>query len=237
MSAPYYAGACGVLYLGDAAEVLPAIPVGAVDLLLTDPPYGVAYVSNRRRESFGPIVGDADAAAVPDLLVDAARRLRRNRHVYVFGPLSDETAQRMGLATTAPLVWSKTGLGLGNLAVPWGPSHEPITFGVRGGRRGGGGLTARLRRGSVLTVPKKAGSAVNRHPTEKPVALLAQLVESSTVPGDTVLDPFAGAGSTLVAAAVLGRRYVGIEIEERYAEVAARRLERAEALAADIAAL
>jgi site-specific DNA-methyltransferase (adenine-specific) len=63
-----------------------------------------------------------------------------------------------------------------------------------------------------------------RHPSEKPVELLRELIESSSCIGETVLDPFAGVGSTLEACRIEGRACVGIEIEERYAEIAANRL-------------
>lgn len=62
------------------------------------------------------------------------------------------------------------------------------------------------------------------HPTEKSVDILTPLLRSYSRPGDTVLDPFAGSGSTLVAAALTGRRYVGVELEQRYCEYAVQRL-------------
>lgn len=68
------------------------------------------------------------------------------------------------------------------------------------------------------------------HPTGKPVALMRQIIESSSLVGDLVLDPFAGAGSTLVAAVVSGRQAIGIELEEKYCERAARRLRAARTL-------
>lgn len=79
----------------------------------------------------------------------------------------------------------------------------------------------------MLTIARPAAT---RHPTEKPVALMAQLIESSTVRGDLVVDPFAGVGSTLVAAILSGRRAWGVEVEERYATIALDRVRRAEAL-------
>jgi DNA modification methylase len=112
------------------------------------------------------------------------------------------------------------------MTVPWGSTHETIRFAVRAAdkgpvsaRRGNG--AARLRQGSVIECPTRANL---RHPTEKPVALLRRLVEASSLFGDLVLDPFAGSGSTLVAALVEGRRAVGVEISEHYCEIAAERL-------------
>jgi site-specific DNA-methyltransferase (adenine-specific) len=86
----------------------------------------------------------------------------------------------------------------------------------------------------VLSVDRGGGST--RHPTEKPIELVSQLIESSSVRGDLVLDPFAGCGSTLVAAVLLGRRAIGIEIDERYASEAVRRLEYVEKLVTWMAA-
>ena len=65
------------------------------------------------------------------------------------------------------------------------------------------------------------------HPTEKPVGLIANLITSVTKPGDLILDPFAGSGSTLVAAKKTGRRFIGIELDDEYFEKAHRRIEEA----------
>jgi DNA modification methylase len=127
------------------------------------------------------------------------------------------------------LVWDKGILGLGDLSLPWGPSHERILFGCyehspANIANGDGRLTARLRRGSVLRADRANSVAVNRHPTEKPVSILREMSESSSLFGETVLDPFAGSGSVGVAARLEGRRSILIELDERYCEVAAKRL-------------
>jgi site-specific DNA-methyltransferase (adenine-specific) len=119
-------------------------------------------------------------------------------------------------------------IGVGNLEQPWGPQHEMITFGTyqpsKGDRAfGKGRLAARVRKGSVIRVERMNSMAIN-HPTEKPVLLLRQLIESSSIIGDLVLDPFMGVGSTLVAARIEERKAIGIEVEERYCEIAANRL-------------
>lgn len=163
--------------------------------------------------------GTLDVDAVLSL---CAVVLRDSRHAYVFGgfvlPHPFTKAQ-------ASLVWDKVALGSGNLTSPWAPSHEPITFAAHGGKWAGKGgtLAARLRQGSVLTYPRPNGRGVCRHPTEKPVGLLRQLVESSSVTGEVALDPFVGSGSTAVACALEGRGCIGIEIDEGYAETAAKR--------------
>lgn len=227
--------------LGDATDP-DTLPTGWYDLLCTDPPYGVRWKSGRRTESFGQIAGDDGTLDVPDLLGewcgDYTRGLLNHRHVYVFGYRPEQLSEPLRLGGTTELTWDKGIKGPGNLKLPWGPAHERVAFGVytpkaSDRRAGDGRLTARLRQGSVL---KAARPAATRHPTEKPVTLMAQLIESSTVRGELVVDPFAGVGSTLVAAILSGRRAWGVELEERYAMIAVDRVRRAEEIARMMAA-
>jgi DNA modification methylase len=225
---PYYDHAGITLYHGDCRGVLPVLPAASADLILTDPPYGREWESGYRQQTFGPMEGDDGTLPLLDVLRLSLRVLRRARHLYCFG-LRDFGDLPIG--GRAELVWDKGIVGMGDLTLPWGPAHETILFGVyepsKVNRRDASGrLSARLRRGSVLREDRPNGSGVQRHPSEKPVGILRQMIESSSMLGDLVLDPFAGSGSTLEAARLEDRRAVGIEIEERYCEVAAKRLEQ-----------
>jgi DNA modification methylase len=223
---PYYQAHGVTLYHGDACRVLANVSAEC-DLIIADPPYGVAYESGWRQENaFGPITGDHGPDAGVAILAAGLQHLREYRHVYVFGRFN---LSALPLASSVELVWDKGMIGMGDLALPWGPQHEPITFAVyvpstvaRSDNRGG--LSARLRRGSVIRCQRPNSTGVRHHPTEKPVELLRQLIESSSVMGETVLDPCCGSGSTLIAAALEGRRAIGIEVEERNCETTARRL-------------
>ncbi|MGW0015513.1 DNA-methyltransferase [Streptomyces tendae] len=221
------------LYRGDAAALVGTLPT--VDLLATDPPYGVRWNSGFNGGRFGKLIGDDGSLDVPGLLGALTRaHLRNHRHAYVFGYRPDQLTQPLQLVGTAELVWDKVNIGMGNLTLPWGPQHEKIAFGVHQGGKTAtprGGLTARLRAGSILRHQRPNGTGVNRHPTEKPVPLMAELIESSSRRGETVLDPFAGSGSTLVAAILTGRRAIGCELDPRYVEVAVSRLSKAERIA------
>lgn len=224
---PYYEDSSVTLYHGDCREVLHGQPQD-VDLLLTDPPYGVGWQSNARKNALPLLEGDDGSLNVPLALDAALRWLLPHRHLYVFGRF-DLTGLTIG--TSVELIWDKQQIGGGDCSLPWGPSHEIITFAVKTGARSeknGERLAARLRKGSVIRSMRRTGQGMNDrnalHPTEKPVDVLRQLIESSSILGETVLDPFAGSGSTLVAAKVEGRRAIGIEIDERYCETAARRL-------------
>lgn len=225
MVSPYYQDDYVTLYHGDCREVLPEVPA-TMDLLLTDPPYGVAFKSGWGQHS--AIANDDGTADLMGMLLLAVTKLRRSRHAYIFG---DWDFAGTNLTAHTQLIWDKGIVGMGDLSMPWGPSHEPITFAVHqtskaNRERGSGRLSARMRQGSVLRVDRTNGASTNRHPTEKPVPLLRQLIESSSCFGDTILDPFVGVGSTLVAAVLEGRKSVGIELEEKYCEIAANRLGR-----------
>lgn len=227
----YYEDEFATLWCGDCREVLAASGRREFDLLATDPPYGIEYRSGYG-DNHEPIVGDDGSLDVLAVVADAVCKLRSNRHAYVFGYKADDLSRAPNITAAADLVWDKGAPGMGDLASLYGRSTEPIAFGVfcDSPAAARGGLAARLRRGTVLRCDIARGAIGSDHPTQKPVALMRQIIESSTLLGDLVLDPFAGAGSTLVAAVVSGRQAIGIELEEKYCERAARRLRAARTL-------
>lgn len=230
---PAYRSDLCTIYSGDARLVLPHLAKESIDCVATDPPYGVGWQSNTRKEKFDRIGGDAtegEARALLDAVTpDLVRVTRRSRHLYTFGlPMEHEL-----LAVKAELTWDKGRLGSGDLSLPWSVSTEPVFFHVRAADRcnaakGAGGLAARLRRGSVISVRRLSATQVQRHPTEKPVAVMRQIIESSTCLGESVLDPFMGCGSTLVAALLEGRTAIGVEERTAYVETAIERVQTVE---------
>lgn len=226
------------LWHGDALEVLPTIEKESTGLILTDPPYGVEWQSNTRVESFGMLIGDGqnDRDGIRDVLTECVRIVGQNRHLYVFGPADVMEGQKV--SEIVELIWDKGTIGSGDMTSSWGPAHERISFCVskfrHAGQSGATSVPTRLRKGSVLRFTRPTGRKV-RHPSEKPVPLLSELIESSTRRGDVVVDPFAGVASTGVAAILTGRRAVLVELDERWIPVAIERLRAAEA-AAELAA-
>jgi hypothetical protein len=222
---PYFNDGQVTIYHGDCRSVLSSLPV--CDLLLTDPPYGIAWQSGRGEHEI--LTGDDGSVPSSSWLNLALRKVRRGRHVYIFGLHSSDIPSDMSLCGIIELVWDKGLLGLGDMESPWGPSHETILFGVQeiskaNRAKGYGATAARLRKGSVLRVQRPHSGQTLRHPTEKPVELLRILIESSSTFGETVLDPFMGSGSTLEAARLEGRKCIGIEVEEKFCAIAAERL-------------
>jgi len=222
MTKLYYEERGITLYHGDCREILPLLKRESCHLIVTDPPYGVAWRSERRKQKFEVMQGDRDAGLAVAATKLALRVLADKRHLYIFGRY-DWDGVNVGMP--AELIWDKMMQGLGSAGNCWSLSHEYISFmrSCRPYEKGRDGPPARLRRGTVLRFSRKNGRAV-RHPAEKPVGLLRELIESSSRLGETVLDYFAGIGSTLVAARLEGRRAIGIEIEERWCEMAAERL-------------
>ncbi len=234
-----YESPWATIYHADARDVLPSFETESFDLLVTDPPYGQEFVSNQRVERFEAITldGAGDRDAVKDVLRECVRLIGQNRHLYVFGP--DDVLAGLKVSKPVQLVWDKTMMSGGDVSAPWGKSHEPINFALckhrHAGQAGCDSIPARIRKGSVLRYGRRTGRTV-RHPTEKPVDLLAELIESSSRVGDVVLDPFAGIGSTGVAAIVRGRRAVLIEVNEQYVELAIQRVREAERIAEEVVA-
>src|SRR3972149_5116164 len=144
-----------------------------------------------------------------DHLTLALKALRNNRHFYVFGPFDVKRLHQCG--PSCELIWDKGMMSGGNTALPWGPAHERITFGTRCRSKvniaeGYGKGAVRMRRASVLRFDRPNAARPRNHLAEKPVALLRELIESSSRMGETVLDPFVRSGSTCLAAKLEGRR-------------------------------
>ena len=211
---PYYEDEWVTLYHGDCREITEWL---AADVLVTDPPYGVAYKSNRhgaRWETTATahrpvsIVGDDDTATR-----DEAVESWGDRPALVFGSWKAPRPSR----TRHVLTWVKGDhLGMGDLSIPWRPNTEEIYVLGSGftGHRGTSALD--------FPAPVSWASKGRHHQHEKPLSLMSELI--AKCPPGTVADPFAGSGSTLVAAKRLGRRAIGVELDERYCEIAAKRL-------------
>lgn len=205
---PYYADDHVTLWHGDCLE-LADVWAGA-DVLVTDPPYGYGYVSNRTDTAWPEaIANDSDLAARNRVL----HLWGGGRPALVFGSWKRPRPE----GTRAVLIWDK-GLasGMGDLSLPWKPNTEEVY--VLGSGFAGHRGTSVLSGHNVVTWASKG----REHPNMKPQTLMEALI--AKCPAGTIADPFAGSGATLVAAKALGRRAIGVELEERYCEIAAKRL-------------
>jgi site-specific DNA-methyltransferase (adenine-specific) len=202
---PYYEHAGIQIWLGDCREILPTLSFGSI---VTDIPYGIGKIYGQMFkdsvENFRISIATLSGAGVPACTTMSVTRL--------FDIPSDCRPQWVG-------VWRKPLGVMGLAAYPIYPHWEPIAFWhIKGDYLGNAG-----HRSDVYDfMPERSHDS--EHPTPKPESLYAELICHIGV--DAVLDPFMGSGTTLVAAKNLGRKAIGIEIEEKYAEIAARRLEQ-----------
>jgi len=202
---PYYQRDGITIYHGDCRESLPEIDV---DIMVTDPPFGIAFSSGWDGEHKGRQIANDETTDARDSVL----RHWGDRPALVFGSWRfpvDHAKQA--------IVWDKgDASGMGDLSIPWKPNFELI-FVVGSGFKGKR-TTGVIQGHTVVTWASKG----RVHPNMKPTSLLCTLM--AKCPPGVVVDPFMGSGTTLVAAKLEGRRAIGIEIEERYCEIAAKRL-------------
>lgn len=221
------------IWNGDCRELIADIE-DDIDCIITDPPYGMGFVSNMARTPKGKEYnkraieadGDLDGAItlfqeVMDLLIP---KMADHSDLYVFtqwrilDKWMDAVKMLPGITYNMLIVWEKGGPGMGDLRYSWGCGHELILYCKKGQRK------PAFRRSSVIHVEKLyQGDMI--HPTEKPVPLIEHFVKMSTDPGDLIVDPFGGSCSTAVAADRLGRDYIVIEKDPTFYDRARKRLE------------
>lgn len=198
---------------GDCVQVLQTLPGESIDAVITDPPYLVGY-----RDRNGRSIANDTEPAVLDAFSDIYRVLKPDSFCVCFYGWNRVDAffrawRAAGFQPVGHLVWAKSYASrVGFLEA----RHEQAYLLAKG--------HPRKPEAPLPDVRPWEYSGNVAHPTEKAVSVLRPLVESFAPAGGVILDPFAGSGSTLVAAALSGRGYVGIELEEKYCQLARRRL-------------
>lgn len=209
------------LYLGDCIEQLPHIE--RVDCVITDPPYGDG-ANTVYGQYDKAILGNDDPLLNCTMLGKVYHCLRKNATVYNFTNQKHQDFLRTYVGRYSRLqmrhtvVWDKNGMKLGGA---FRPAHEIILVLEKGKPHYHRKDFSDVQRYSI------AQHSADSHPHEKPLPLLKGLLAHSTQPGETVLDPFMGSGSTGVACALMGRKFIGIELDSRYFDMACRRIENA----------
>ena len=220
---------------GDCLEVMKKLPDRCIDLVLTDPPYGTT--SNEWDK-------------VVDFWSEFRRISRGGSIVFSSQPYTSELICANKKEYKCSWIWNK---GMtGNFAIakyqPLKVHEEICVFGdvkynpimrkgkarFKGGSFKGNSNTGNLTSSkhysedyypiSILDFNNAGNRNDSQHPTQKPVSLLAYLIQTYSNPDDIILDPFLGSGTTVVAAKQLGRNYIGIEISEKYCSIARERL-------------
>ena len=236
------------LIRGNCLEIMAQAPDECVDMVFADPPYflsnnGITCHAGRMvsvnkgkwDESKGAI---ADHEFIKSWLGECGRLLKPTGSIWVSGTLHviysvGYAMQELGYKILNDIVWEKPNpppnLACRNFThsteiILWARKSEKARhyFNYRLMKEINGGK--QMKNVWMFSKPSKAEKAFGRHPTQKPEALLERIILASTQPGELVLDPFNGSGTTGVAAIKHGRRYVGIELEQGYLETSRRRL-------------
>ena len=217
MGKPYYEQNGITIYHGDARDVLPSL--NGVDLVIADPPYSLTMASSMKTAGWGDLM---NSAYFYGFILKQAKRLTVNAQgaAWVFNnwcglPVLQKASYEEEWPIESVLVWDKQWIGPGGQR-GLRPSYELVALFCHD--------DFQIADRGVPDIWQSPFSShkPNGHPAEKPLALIKRIILESNP--RTVLDPFLGSGTTLVAAHELGRAAVGIEIEERWCELAANRL-------------
>lgn len=203
---------------GDCLEIMPEFPDNIADLVLTDPPFFLPAEHYQSRVKWQRNFADLSPLKTfwRDVTKEVVRVLKPTGHFIVFSncdsyPVFYEPMYNHFDKLTS-IVWDKKRIGLGYI---WRHQHELI-------------IAARWRDSKVNKIKKTFRDVISieatpsgerQHPVEKPWRLLAELIAPTTLEGDVVIDPFCGSGTTLKAAKMLGRRYIGIDLNANYVDV------------------
>ena len=209
---------------GDCLQLMKDVPCGSVDMILTDPPYGIRYRSNMRikTDRFDPLENDDNDARLL-AYSEFARILKSDSVAIVFASWKNVAVDIQELQKYFDIknviVWFKGGGGIGDLKHTLSTDYELAIVCHKGKCRLRG-----KREGSVWSC-RKVNPRRMLHATQKPIDLLVRMIEKYTDRNAVVFDPFMGSGSTCVAAVNSGRHYIGFEIDEKYFKIAQKRLQ------------
>jgi site-specific DNA-methyltransferase (adenine-specific) len=218
---PYWSDGNVTLYHGDCRELLPSLPYA--DILVTDPPYASAAATATTgwaKQKWGGNWGDMSLVTLMTEATLGAAKLRAEHEIYWF-------ADHLSYAVLVPvffrrypllqsIIWDRDMLGMGAYY------RKQTEFIIYCRTRNAPDFASKNAR-DLLRI--KPDYSEREHEAQKPLRLMVELLSNSAT--GTVLDPYAGAGTTLVAARILGRKAIGVEIEERHCETIARRLSQA----------
>ena len=209
---------------GNSLEILETLEDGCIDIVLTDPPYGIDYVSNRSTDENAitkrGLLNDGKDEAF-DLLDKTCEILQRktavNSHLYFFCSWSVfskfEAIISKYFTIKTPIVWDKGNKGSGDLDNDWGNQTEIIIYCVKGKK------LINNRRGNLISVSRLHTSKMI-HPTQKPNELIKEILEVSFNEGDFIVDPFMGSGSTIKVCQELKAKCLGIELDKEMFNIA-----------------
>lgn len=211
------------IYHADCMTMIPKMETDSIDLTLTDIPYGEVNRDTNGLRKLDKGVADVVTFNLDELVNELCRITKGSIYIFCGTEQVSEIRKCMvenGMSTRL-CIWEKTNPSPQNGEHIWLSGVECCVFG-----KFSGASFNEFCKNSVFRYP--SGSST-RHPTEKPLPLIKKLIMASSNVGDVVFDPFVGSGTTTIGAVQLGRKYIGIEKDEKYFNIALKRTQEEEA--------
>ena len=217
------------LRCGDCLELMKDMPDGSIDLIVTDPPYLIKYKTNYRKNKThdfcSEILNDDNYALISNYIKECYRILKDNTAMYMFCNCDrvdyfKQELEKTGFKIKNMIIWVKNNWTAGDLKAQFGKQYE-IIFLVNKGRKYFNGK----RITDVWNFDRVSGNK-QVHQNQKPVDLLEQCILKHSKENDIVFDGFMGVGSTGVACLNTNRNFIGIELDEKYFNIAKERIEK-----------
>jgi DNA modification methylase len=213
---------------GDCLEVMKQWPDKCVDVVITDPPYGIDFQSARRSEksAWKPKIAN-DTEPFVAWIPDASRILKDGGRLICFcrwdvKEVFMSAIRDAGLVVKSQIIWDKVIHGMGDLQGEFAPQHEIALYATKGRYVFTG------KRPKTIMQHQRVSPEALVHPNEKPISLMREIIKSITDSKDIVVDCFAGSGSTCMAAEQLRRKFIGIELSPDYCDIARKRVKEAQ---------
>lgn len=216
---------------GDCLELMKDIPNGSVDLILTDPPYLCDYSRHDSKSRFSKKIANdennsANEGMIEKYLHECYRIMKDNTAIYCFCNYKKidffkQQIEKAGFRLKNIIIWDKQKNGMGDLSTTFGYSYEFIIFASKGQPK------IRGKRISDVWQFSRVKPKEQTHQNQKPIDLLKQAIEKSSDEGAVVFDGFMGSGSTGVACVNTNRRFIGIELDDKYFDIAKQRIDAA----------
>lgn len=208
----------------DCLNILKQLPDKCVDLVLTDPPYGMSYERHIKEKKFGKIENDNNLEWLNGWCNLLKNKVKDDAHIYIFCSWHNIEVFKQILQKYFHfkniLIWNKFSQGMGDLRTDYGCSYEFICY-CSATNKNIKGLNGK-RDTNIINMTNDANVI---HPTQKPLKLFSFIIEKSSNENDLVLDCFSGSGTTAIACSELKRRFICIEKDKQYYEASVKRLE------------
>lgn len=231
------------LYLGDSVKIMSKLADNSVDCIITDPPYNLGLFMHKRNTNLVKMRENQFAYAgwdnlkyedwqksMNEFLFQSNRVLKKKGTLIIFMAIIKvesilQLAEKNGFYYKTTGIWHKTNPMPRNMNIQFVNSNECWMYFINEGTSGtfnsGGKVCPDFLESSVTPYSEKK---LGKHPTQKPIKIIKDLISHVTNENDIVLDPFMGSGTTCVASAMLNRKYIGIEINEEYYKIAEARI-------------